>query len=85
MYIRKDWCGKETDTLNHKDIVNATNQLNALQNDFKEIHKEVEIQREEGQRIAHLKKSIIDMEEEKKQITIKIDRLNRNVESVVSF
>ncbi len=49
--------------------------------DFKEVHKEYEQLRNSGYNTTDIKKDITSMEEEKEQLTRRVDRLKRKVSS----
>lgn len=59
-------------------------QLQLMQQDFKEVHRYIEQERIEKKKVSELKSSISKIEEERKQLHIKIDRLHNTVSSVVT-
>jgi len=66
-----------------EDIAQMINQVQLLQDQFKETHKFMENVRQNGNNSAQLKREIQMMEEEKQQVQGKIERLKKKVDTFV--
>lgn len=60
-------------------------QAEALQEEFKNVHKWLEGLKSNGTNAGLLKREIQQMEEEKQQVNAKIARLKKTVENLVCF
>jgi len=66
-------------------LVQLSQDYRALQGQFKEVHKQIDKLRAEPTRPAEVKNEIATLEDERKQLATKIDRLKRQTESEDGF
>ncbi|TPX35559.1 hypothetical protein SmJEL517_g02040 [Synchytrium microbalum] len=68
--------------LQDETVAELSDELAALQDEFKNVHKQVETLRLNGNTASTLKREIQQMEEEKQQVSVKISRLKQKTEQV---
>jgi intraflagellar transport protein 81 len=74
-----------TDYLSDPLVDELLQNMKQLQNEFKDIHKNVDQLRAEGSRPAELRAEIIQLEQERSQLTAKIQRLTRETKEDESY